>query len=294
MRKMSTPLKIIGGKNRLKRKLVTLFPAHDIYGEPFLGAGHLLFFKGRSKQEWVSDVDDLIINLWRVLKHAEMHKMFVDWLTNHPKARKLFYDYREMLEDPAKYKTIPQVIRAAMAYFVMKSSFGAMRLFTGQEVWDSSIGTDKMGAFYNTDWDAVYWRLKDVVIENRDFRHFIPMLSKKASTKKGKRTFIYNDPPYFSTVYHPMPCFRHNFTMEDHEDLAKLLTEFKGKWLLSIDDCEDSRRLYKDFNIQEVETYHISEVVNKKPEELKVTELVVANYKFPKKGIQEIMFEGYK
>ena len=279
----------IGGKNRLKRKLLTLFKPHDIYVEPFLGGGTMLLWKTPAPHEWVADLDDLIINLWRVLKHPDLYKQFVDYLTMHPKSRTLFYKYREMLKDEEKYTVIGSVVRAAMAYFIIKSSFGTMRVFTGKEVWGSVLGTDKMVGFYNTDWELIFWRLKDVIIENRDFRTFLPIVNKKACKKTpGRRVFCYCDPPYVITAKHPVPCYRYDFTIKDHEDLAELLHKFRGYFLLSIDDCEESRELYKDLHITEVETVYMSENVHEKSK--RVTELAITNYQPPKRDVQELMF----
>jgi len=289
MSKIETPLSWIGGKNRLKRKLVTMFPPHDIYVEPFLGAGHLLFWKKESKQEWVCDVDDLLINLWKVVKDPELHEKFVSYLTFHPKSRALFYEYREALSDPETYKDITPYIRAAMAYYLIKSSFGTMRLFTGEEVWGSTVGTDKMTGFYGVDWQGVFERLKDVIIENRDFREFLKIVNKKATKKtKKRRVFAYCDPPYFCVTKHPVACYANDFTMKDHEDLAAILAKFKGYWMLSIDDCEEAREMYKDFTIREVPTIYTSE--NVFTEGKRVTELVIGNYDIPEGEMQRNLF----
>jgi len=289
MSRLETPLSWIGGKNRLKRKLVSMFPAHDIYIEPFFGAGHLLFWKSPSKQEWVCDVNDVLINLWKVIKDPELHKRFIDFLTFHPKSRTLFYEYRAALSDPESYKDILPHIRAAMAYYLIKSSFGAMRLFTGEEVWGSTLGTDKMVGFYGVDWKGVFERLKDVIIENRDFREFLKIVNKKATKKtKNRRVFAYCDPPYFCVTKHPTACYANDFTMADHIDLASTLKKFKGYWMLSIDDCLESRELYKGFNIIEVPTVYTSE--NVFTDGKRVTELVIGNYDIPEGVIQNELF----
>jgi len=286
---MDTPLSWIGGKSRLKRKLVTMFPPHDIYIEPFLGAGHLLFWKKPSEQEWVCDKNNLLINFWKVQKDKKEQRKFLDYMEFHPKSRALFYEYREALSNPEKYNGILPYIRAGMAYYLIKSSFGTMRVFTGEEVWGSTLGTDKMVGFYNVDWDGVWERLKDVIIEDRDFRDFLPIVDKKATRKKkGKRVFAYCDPPYFCVTKHPVACYADDFTMQDHIDLARLLRKFRGLWMLSIDDCEESREMYRDFCIQEVSTIYISE--NVFTEGKRVTELVIGNFDIPEGVIQNELF----
>jgi site-specific DNA-adenine methylase len=82
-------------------------------------------------------------------------------------------------------------------------------------------------AFRSRAWAVVKyaeaWR--DVVIENLDFREVIRKYD-------SERTVFYLDPPYpdRSKAY-----YGHLFTVDDLRDMAKMLTEIQGKFLLKLD-----------------------------------------------------------
>lgn len=58
-----------GGKYRLAPWIISHFPAHKSYVEPFGGAGSVLMRKPRSHGEVYNDLDDEIVNVMRVLRN---------------------------------------------------------------------------------------------------------------------------------------------------------------------------------------------------------------------------------
>lgn len=59
----------IGGKRRLAKHILPLFPEHGCYVEPFCGAAALYFLKERAKVEVLNDRNGELVNLYRVVKH---------------------------------------------------------------------------------------------------------------------------------------------------------------------------------------------------------------------------------
>lgn len=59
----------IGGKRRLAKHILPLFPAHECYVEPFCGAAALYFLKVPGKIEVINDINGELVNLYRVVKH---------------------------------------------------------------------------------------------------------------------------------------------------------------------------------------------------------------------------------
>ena len=82
----------------------------------------------------------------------------------------------------------------------------------------------------------------------------------KESLKKHKNDFLYLDPPYYlksdSTLFkgiYPMrniPVHHVNF---EHIELFKLLREHKGGFIMSYNNCDYIRELYKKFKIINLE-----------------------------------------
>src|SRR5262250_1358971 len=71
---MTGPLPYIGGKNRLAKKIISLFPKHLTYVEPFAGGAQVLFHKQPSDVEVLNDLDGEIVNFFRVCQshHQEL------------------------------------------------------------------------------------------------------------------------------------------------------------------------------------------------------------------------------
>lgn len=59
----------IGGKRRLAKHILPLFPEHTCYVEPFCGAAALYFLKEPAKVEVINDVNGELVNLYRVVRH---------------------------------------------------------------------------------------------------------------------------------------------------------------------------------------------------------------------------------
>ena len=85
-------------------------------------------------------------------------------------------------------------------------------------------------------------RLNGVVIEHKDFENLIKVYDRTGA-------LFYCDPPYHSTEkFYDMP-----FTEDDHRRLRDVLSGIKGRFLLSYNDDDFVRELYKDFKIIPVE-----------------------------------------
>ena len=65
---MKAVLKYLGSKWRLARRIVSCFPEHHSYLEPFFGSGAVLFNKPRSNIETVNDLDGSVVNLFRWIR----------------------------------------------------------------------------------------------------------------------------------------------------------------------------------------------------------------------------------
>lgn len=67
---MKAVVKYPGSKWSLTDWIISLFPDHHSYLEPFFGSGAVLFNKPRSDIETVNDLDGNVINLFEWIKRA--------------------------------------------------------------------------------------------------------------------------------------------------------------------------------------------------------------------------------
>jgi DNA adenine methylase len=84
-------------------------------------------------------------------------------------------------------------------------------------------------------------RIGGVVIENKDFENLIKVYDRKTA-------FFYCDPPYFKAESY----YDVSFGTADHERLNDCLNGIKGLFMLSYDDHEFIRKMYKNYNIRGV------------------------------------------
>mgnify|MGYP000485986401 CR=1 FL=1 len=65
---MNAVIKYPGSKWRLAEWIISHFPPHRSYLEPFFGSGAVLFTKQRSAIETVNDLDDEVVNLFQQIR----------------------------------------------------------------------------------------------------------------------------------------------------------------------------------------------------------------------------------
>ena len=112
----------------------------------------------------------------------------------------------------------------------------------------TTISTD-VGSFgcnrknLSTDYlEEIEKRLERVVIENKDFENLIKVYDRP-------KALFYCDPPYHKTENY----YDAVFTEDDHERLKSVLGGIKGRFILSYNDDEYIRELYKKYKIIPVE-----------------------------------------
>lgn len=66
------------------------------------------------------------------------------------------------------------------------------------------------------------------------------------------------------------------FKKEDHARLRDTLVTCQGKWLVSYNDCEFIRELYKDFNIEAVS--RINNLAQRYNNGCEYAEVLISNY----------------
>jgi DNA adenine methylase len=90
----------------------------------------------------------------------------------------------------------------------------------------------------------VYERLQGVVIERLSYQRFI-------ATYDRPFALFYLDPPYFR-------CERDYgeglFGRDDFEQLAHILAGIKGRFILSLNDTDEVRHIFRGFDIEAADT----------------------------------------
>lgn len=218
----------------------------------FFGAGWVYFGKESSKVEVVNDIDSQLVNLFKMIKH---HEEEVTRLLQYEIYSRDSFDY--YLKQNARHLT--DVQRAVRYLYVLSCSFGSKGGHFGYGA--TRKPTSKI---FNNDLCILRDRLKNTYVENLDFKVLIQKYDREG-------TFFFCDPPYLGTA-----GYNNSFTYEDHVDLNKNLKNIKGKFLLTVNDCEEIRKLYKGFNIIETSVFYT--VSNSQKGNRDFKELIIMNY----------------
>ena len=142
--------------------------------------------------------------------------------------------------DPPQAEAIQQLmtersklgdVRRAADYFkLVRYSFsGGGKAFAGRSC--------DIRQFFYLIWECAR-RLAKVVIENKDFESVIGQYDRPGA-------LIYCDPPY----YEAEGCYAVVFTEDDHRRLHDALLRCQGCVMVSYNDCQFIRKLYKEFYI---------------------------------------------
>lgn len=131
--------------------------------------------------------------------------------------------------------------RAALSDVRRAAAFYKLQRYSYNASGDSyGVGSCDIRRFLRDIWECSR-RLKDVVLENKDFEELI-------AARSDPQTLIYCDPPYYEAE-----CYTVEFPRSDHKRLHDALAAHRGFVMVSYNNCEYIRELYDDFYIYEAE-----------------------------------------
>ncbi len=284
----------VGGKKALRDLIYTRFPQkYGRYIEVFGGGGWVLFGKSPEKFEVYNDFNNNLSNMFSVIRDQPL--AFIQELGYLPEnGRFIFNLYKEIiakqrvddkfLEDEMVKINIyfteiqkeeiieimkkecieKQDVKLAVAFFkLIRYSYGSGCKTFGCRPYD-------VRKAFSLVWD-ISDRLRHVIIENKDFESLIIQYDRPDA-------FFYLDPPYYETEGHYVVVF----TKEDHTRLRNVLKNIQGKFLLSYNDCEFIRELYRDFYIESCT--RANNMALRYDNEAQFPEVLISNYN-PMEGV---------
>lgn len=251
---MNAAIKYPGSKWSLADWIISYFPKHHSYLEPFFGGGAVLFNKPRSNIETINDLDSNVVNLFDCIRTD--HKRFAQMIYMTPYARETYERACNEVSEDKFEKALEFCIKLNMGY--------GTRTNEERVGWKMDIqGRER--AYASKNWcelpDKVIQvaeRLRGVQIENRPAIELIERFN-------FDNVLIYCDPPYMLETRHGKQ-YNCEMSDKDHEDLLRVLIQHKGPAMISGYDSE----LYRDMlgNWMRVEKMQYSRIGSKKTEVL--------------------------
>lgn len=224
---MKAVLKYPGSKWRIAKWIISHFPKHHSYLEPFFGSGAILFNKVPSNIETVNDLDWDVCNLFNCIKRDS--EKLSRYISMTPYSRSTYDDtfkisINDILCDVDPFEKATR--------FLIKCWQGHGFRTNGYKVgWKNDVqGRENMYAVYNwyrlPEWIiGIVDRLKQVQIENRPAIEVIKRF-------RYPKVLIYADPPYLLQT-RTAKQYKYEMTEQDHIGLLEVLLQHPGPVIIS-------------------------------------------------------------
>lgn len=246
-----SPLRYPGGKTRACKKLDEILNTHFNMSQfssivsPFFGGGSFEFYlQNKYKYNIIANDKFLpLYNFWNICKDnnkkEELCKLLYEILSNTTKEH--FQQYRNDIMNETN-----DSIQAFYYFIINRCSFSGATLSGG-----FSLEASKK-RFTKSSIDRVKsLELSKFIIHNKDFSDFIH------NEYNTPNNLMFLDPPYYleksSKLYGNFGDMHESF---DHNKLYDILSHESNKtrkWLMTYNNCEFIKKLYKNYIILEVD-----------------------------------------
>lgn len=213
-----------GGKyNKVGEFITSILPEHRHYIELCGGMAGILMMKKPSFQEVYNDVDEHLVNLFRVVRDPAGFEKLKALLELTPYAR----DEWKFCQRRFRKEKDP-VEKARQTYVTLSQGFagslGNKSFSYGGLKYESSVAR----TYFNGLWEleAIHQRITNVLIENQQALEV-------AQKWDGKDSLLYFDPPYLKETRKTYNDYSYEMTKQEHVRVLEFLTQCKSKVIVS-------------------------------------------------------------
>lgn len=236
----------VGGKHRLREKIVSMFPSegYKTYAEVFLGGGQVFLEleKNPHVQYVLNDKNKDIYHLWK-----DVQQIDPDIVRKYkfPQSRTLFDCLKEEthIRDRAR-RLFRNLYLSLFSFSNNRIAFIKKKKTTGQHIKNNI--------------DALQDKLRGVRIYNQDYKTMIEKFD-------NKDTLFYLDPPYTE-----MEKYYEGQAVDPYE-LADVCRKIKGRFILSYNISPQIRDAFRGFYFHRVKVPYTSGLGSKSKYEYLIT-----------------------
>ena len=264
-------VKWVGGKRQLMFELLKNMPEnYNRYFEPFIGGG-ALFFELQPDNAYISDMNEELINLYKVVRD-NVEELITD-LQKHDISKEYFMEIRN-IDRTEEYKKWSNIQKASRFIYLNRTCFNGMYRVNSKGEFNVPFGHYKNPRILDEN-NLINCSnlLQRTEIKHADFSEILKKV------KKGD--FVYFDPPYvpLSETSSFTSYTKDGFDMDMQFKLRDVCDELDSmgvKFLLSNSDTKLVNELYENYNIKKV---FASRQINANADGRgKITEVLVRNY----------------
>lgn len=198
--------------------------------EPFAGGLAVLLAKPRSRIEVLNDINGDLITFYRCVRfHSDVLLTELEFVLS---SRQEFEDFRDQ-------PGLTDIQRAARWFFRNRNCF------RGADMESFGTSATSVRSSRSARLDAIRElnvRLDRVTVENLDWKRCLDIYDRK-------ETFFFCDPPYTACNAGIYGAWKTADVMAFRERLDRL----KGRWIVTLNDAPDLRKIFSDCHIVSVE-----------------------------------------
>lgn len=253
-----------GGKQKHARDIIKVLPSTPEYIEPFCGSAAILLNRDPSPIETIGDINDDITNFFKVLRDNPEELIRRLELTPFARAElKRCWEYHPEPIERARRFFVRVNMDVAKAGKKQDTGFScSVKYYKGKHSYPPKNFAKKV---YNM--NDIAMRLRMVQIENRPAIEVIRRFTTATS-------LCYCDPPYLPDTRTSANDYKYEMSVEEHEELAKVLVGAPGYFAVSGYDHPLYDEWYRGWNKIAFKKRRVSMSQNN----LKRQEMIWCNY----------------
>ena len=265
---MINALRYPGGKSRNIKYIKDYFPnlsEYKEFREPFCGGLSLsLYYKQQFNLKFkASDLNYELYCFWNILKnnHMQLITILDFFKTYHLDGKTLYKAILTRRQDK-----LTELQKAVDFFIINRISFSGLADSGGysQEAFEKRFTKSSIDNL-----NLIYDFIKEFDFSCEDFSLLMNL--------EGERVFIYADPPYYSQANSKLYGKNGDLHLGfNHNKFFESFINCKHNVLITYDDSEFIRNLYKDYNITPIELQYSMNNINSSCKKGK--ELIIKNY----------------
>lgn len=241
---MKKPFGRIGSKTYLAKQIISFFPSDYEkmnYVEPFCGSAAIYFSKKPSidRIEVLNDIDKDLVYAFENINHIDIKDIpenYKQVYTKYEESNDILTNFYKSLNksDKPLDKFIKNIVKYNFTYCCIGHGKAySSKILVNKRKQGSISGKVPLIQKYQE-------RMKDTVFTTIDYQDII-------SKYDSDNTLFYLDPPYEKSNKNKLySTINEEF---DFENLLKCIKQIKGKFILSINDSDSIRTMFKDYMI---------------------------------------------